>query len=85
MTSNHAEHSNDITFENLTLLRRGIFGAVTDGGGTKRPPFHKICNTYPTMMKLGTVISYLKKIQKIYESCGTPPEFCSHQHFFTEN
>ena len=28
--------------------------------------------TYPTMMKLGTVIPYLKKIQKIYESRDTP-------------
>ena len=27
--------------------------------------------TYPTMMKLGTVIPYLKKIQKIYESHDT--------------
>ena len=28
----------------------------------------KICPTYPTMMKFGTVISYLRKTQKIYES-----------------
>ena len=37
------------------------------------------------MMKRGTVIPYLKKIQKIYESRDTPREFCSHQQFFTEN
>ena len=37
------------------------------------------------MMKLSTVISYLKKIQKIYESHDTPLEFCWHQHFFTGN
>ena len=28
--------------------------------------------TYPTMMKLDTVIPYLKKIQKIFESRDTP-------------
>ena len=33
----------------------------------------KICHTYPTTMKLGTVIPYPKKIQKIYESRDTPP------------
>ena len=25
---------------------------------------HEICHTYPTMMKLDTVVPYLKKIQK---------------------
>ena len=30
-------------------------------------PLPKICYTYPTMMKLGAVIPYLKKIQKIYK------------------
>ena len=35
------------------------------GGGAKRPPLPKICHTYPTMIKLGTVIAYLKEIQKI--------------------
>ena len=34
------------------------------GGGAKRAPLPKICHTYPTMMKLGTVIPYLKKIKK---------------------
>ena len=32
----------------------------------------KICHPYPTKMKLGTVIPYPKKIQKIYESRDTP-------------
>ena len=32
-------------------------------------------------MKLGTVIPYLKKIQKM--SRDTPLEFCWHQHFFS--
>ena len=32
-----------------------------------------------TMMKLGTVIPYPKKIEKIYESCDTPLEFYFHR------
>ena len=32
--------------------------------GAKKAPIPKICHTYPTIMKLGTVISYLKKIQR---------------------
>ena len=55
----------------------GIFGAAYGWGGrAKRPPFPKICRTHPTVMKLGTVIPYLKKIQKIYESRDTHPEIC---------
>ena len=63
---------------------RGFFGAAYGRGGTKRPPSLKSV-THPTMMKLGTVISYLKKIQKIYKSRDTPLEFCWHQQFFTGN
>ena len=61
----------------LTLFRMGIFGAAHGWErGAKKAPLPKICHTYPTMMKLGTVIPYPKKIQKIYESCDTPFEFC---------
>ena len=44
------------------------------GGGPpgKKSPLPEICHTYPTMMKLSTVIPYLKKIQKIYESQAQP-------------
>ena len=55
-----------------------IFGAAHgwgEGGGQK-VPLPKICHTYPAMMKLRTVIPYLKKIQKTYESHDTPPDFC---------
>ena len=62
--------------KNLTLFRMGFFGAAHGWGKGKRPPFPKICQTYPTMMKLGTVIPYPKKIQKTYESRDTPLEFC---------
>ena len=49
------------------------------GGGQKG------CHTHPTMMKFGTIIPYLKNIQKICESRDTYPELSWHQHFFTEN
>ena len=51
----------------------------------KNTALPKICRTYPTVIKLGTVILYLKKMQKIYESFDTPLEFCSHQYYFILN
>ena len=64
----------------LILFRMGIFGLLTDewwgGGGAKSLPVPKICHTYPTKMKLGTLIVYLRKIQKLYELSDTPPELC---------
>ena len=45
---------------------------LDERAGTKRHPLHKICHTHPAMMKLGTVIPYLKMLQKIYESRDTP-------------
>ena len=47
----------------LTLFRMGPFGAA-NGCRVKKATLLKICHTYPTMMKLGTAVSYLKKIQK---------------------
>ena len=58
------------------------------GEGPESVPPPKICHTYPTMMKLGTLIPYLKKIRKIHKSRDTrdtPLEFCWHQHFFIGN
>ena len=70
----------------LTLFRTSFFRLLTDGEGAKKTPhLPKICHTYPTMMKRGTVIPYLRKIQKIYESHDTPLEFYWHQYFFTGN
>ena len=69
----------------LTLFRLGIFEAAHGWGWGKNASLPKICHTYPTMMKHRTVIPYLKKIQKIYESRDTTPEFCWHQHFFNRN
>ena len=53
-------------------------GLLTDGRGGKKAPLPKICHTYPTTIKLGTVIPYPRKIKKIYESRDTPLD----QHFF---
>ena len=33
------------------------------GGGGQKGPLPKICDTYPTTMKPGTVVPYIKKIQ----------------------
>ena len=44
----------------------GLLGAAHGWGGSKSPP----------MMKLGTVIPYLKGISKIYKSRDTTLEFC---------
>ena len=56
----------------LTVSQMGLFGAAPE-----RPAsFYKIRHVYPTMMKLSTVMPYLKKIQKIYESRDSLLEFC---------
>ena len=50
----------------LTPFRMGLFGDAYRFRGAKRPlpPLPRICQTYPRMLKLGTVVSYLKKIEK---------------------
>ena len=42
----------------------------------------KICHTYPTTMKFGTVIHYLDEDPKIYTSPDAFLELCWHHHFF---
>ena len=64
----------------------GFFGdAHGGGGGAFWPTLPEICHAYPTMIKLGTVIPYLRKTQNIYKSRDKSLEFCWHQHFFTKN
>ena len=46
------------------------------GWWDKKPPLPKRCQTHTTLMKLGTVILYVKNIQKSYISRDTPLEFC---------
>ena len=45
-------------------LFRAAHGWGGGGGGGQKAPLLKICHTYPKMARLGTVIPYLKKIQK---------------------
>ena len=47
----------------LTLIKMGLFRAVQGLWGAKVPPYPTTCHTYPKMMKLFTVIYYLKRIQ----------------------
>ena len=78
--------ANEINPAKTKILLGLHFNPIQDGhfqgcswmehGGDKISPLPKICHTYPTMMKLGTVIPYLKKIQNIFESCKTPFNFC---------
>lgn len=63
----------------LTLFRMCLFEATQGlgGGGRSKKAHHpKTCDTCPTTMKPGTVITYLKKIPKNYESPDTPLELC---------
>ena len=58
----------------------GLYGdaqgwGVGGGRGQIGPHLAKICHTYPIMMKLSTLIPYLKKIQKINKSRDTLLEF----------
>ena len=62
----------------------GFFGAAHGWGESKKTSLPKICHTYPTMMKLGTTIPYLKEIKKIYESRDATPDFYWHQLFFSK-
>ena len=84
LTSKFHEYTERFATAFLNLFRIGFFGAAQGCGVGKKAPLPKICHTYPTMMKPGTVIPYLKKFQKLYESCDTPLDFCWHQNFLAE-
>ena len=73
------------TKSHLHPIQDGNFWGCSRMGGGQKGPLPKICHRYPTMMKLGTIIIYLKQIPKNYESRDTPPDFCWHQYFFTGN
>ena len=53
----------------------GLFRAAHGWGGPKRLPLSKIGHRYPTLMKLRTVIPYLKKNQNTHKSRGIPLGF----------
>ena len=65
----------------LTLFRMGLIGAAHGWEAKKKKTLPKMCHTYPIMMKLGTLIPYLKKFQKPYKSHDVQLEFCCRQHF----
>ena len=76
-----------LSITRFCIFTTAFFNPIQDGlfwgcsrmraeGGGKKAPFPKICHTYPAMMKRGTVIPYLKRIQKIYESRDKFYEFC---------
>ena len=55
--------------DSLTLLKMGFFKGAHEWKREKVS--HISYHTYPTMIKLGKVILYLKMIQKVYESRET--------------
>ena len=56
----------------------GFFRAAQGlGGGVQKGPLPKTCHTYPTMMKLGTVMNH-------YESRDSPLEFCWYKYVLPE-
>ena len=69
----------------LNPIQDGLFWGFSRMGGrgrAKRLPLPEICHTCPAIMKLVTVIPFLKKIEKMYESRDTLFKFCWHLHFF---
>ena len=68
----------------------GFFGAAQGwgdggvGGGTKKALLPKIYHTYPTMMKLGTEIPYLQKIQKYMNHLTHPLRSAEMSNFSPE-
>ena len=69
----------------LNPIENGLFqGCSRMGEGAKGHPLLKICHAYDTIMQISTVIPYLKKIQKIYESRDTALRFSWHEHFLPE-
>ena len=59
------------TTATLSLFKIGLFSASHRWGRGQ-----KICHTYTTLIKFGTVIPYLNEIQKTYKSCDTLLVFC---------
>ena len=69
----------------LTLSRVDFLGSTHGWWETKWFALSKICHTYPTTLKLGTVIPYVNKIQKPIKLRDTPLEFCQHHDLFHQN
>ena len=52
---------------------------------SKKDALPKICHTYPTMIKLGTVIHYIKKFQTYMNHLTHPLSSADISIFFTGN
>ena len=66
----------DIPIKTIYPIQDGLFRGCSRMGEAFLPPLPKIRHTYPTVMKLGTVITYLRNIQKMYKSRDTFIDFC---------
>ena len=64
----------------LNLFGVALFRATIEWAGNKAP-LPEISQTFTTIVSLGAVIPYLKRIQGIYGSRNTSLGFCWHQHF----
>ena len=51
----------------INPIQDGIFWGCSRMTGCLFAPLPKICDTYHTIIKLGTVIPYLRKTQKVYK------------------
>ena len=60
----------------LALFRMDRFGGAHGCRLAKEVPLPKTCHTHQAIIKLGTVKTYLKKIQKVYKSRDVPLEVC---------
>ena len=60
----------------LSLKSEGLSEFKKRNNNCKAPPIAKICHTYPAIIKLGTIMPYFKRIQKLYESGDTSLESC---------
>ena len=63
-------------FDTMDPIQDGPFWGCSLMGGANIASLLKICHIYPTIMKLGTIIPYPKKMRKIDTSRDTPLEFC---------
>ena len=71
----------------LNPIQDGHFQGCSQVGreGQKDPPLHKICHIYPTTMKLGTVIPYLKEIKKTMNQVIHPLTYAAFFHGKSSN
>ena len=69
----------------INHIQDGVFRAAHGWSGGKKTRLPKICHTYPITMKLGTVIRYLKKIQRLLNHMTHPLSSADISAFFTGN